>query len=130
MKGRSRDVLTAVVLLLVAASTAVAHHSVPGQFDTSKLVTLKGIISKVEWMNPHAYVFLDVKEANGAVTTWALGTLPIPMLRKAGLTKETLKGKPGEVVTIAAMPAKDGTKRLGWISRITYSDGHHYRLFE
>ncbi|HEY3044564.1 MAG TPA: DUF6152 family protein [Vicinamibacterales bacterium] len=130
MARRCRGVPAAVFLLLVAASSSIAHHSVPGQFDTSKLVTLKGTISRVEWMNPHAYVYLDVKEANGAVRTWALGTLPIPMLRKAGLTKEALKGKPGEMVTITVMPAKDGTKRLAWISRITYSDGHHYRLFE
>ena len=63
----------------------------------SKSLTLKGTISKVDWINPHPYVHLDVKGADGKVTTWALSTLPIPMLRKAGLTKETLFGKPGEL---------------------------------
>jgi len=107
----------------------LAHHSVPGQYDMSKSLTLKGVISKVDWINPHAYVYLDVRDANGKVTTWALATVPLAMMRKAGLTKEALKGKPGEVVTIAAMPALDRTKRMGWISRITYSDGHYYHLF-
>ena len=51
---------------------------------------------------------------------------PIPMLRKAGLTKEKLSGKPGELVTIVANPARNG-KDLGWISKITYSDGHYYQ---
>lgn len=119
--------LTGGVLIaayLVAASTAWAHHSVPGQFDTSKPITLKGVISKVDWINPHIYVHLDVKEADGTTATWALSTLPTAMMRRAGLTKETLQGKPGEVVTIDAVPARDGSKHLGWINKITYADGH------
>jgi hypothetical protein len=55
---------------------------------------------------------------------WALSTLPTAMMRRAGLTKETLQGKPGEVVTIDAVPARDGSKHLGWINKITYADGH------
>lgn len=102
----------------------------PGQFDLSKQLTLKGTISKVEWINPHVYLHLAVREENGKTTTWALATLPLPLMRKAGLTKESLMGKPGEVVTIAAIPARDGSKNLGWIYRITYADGHYYRLFE
>ena len=118
-----------VIAALVAAAFASAHHSVAGQFDVTKSLTLTGTISKVEWINPHPYVHLDVAARNGRVTTWALSTLPIPMLRKAGLTKNALSGKPGEMVTITAMPARDG-KNFGWIMKITYSDGHYYRLFE
>ena len=113
-----------IAVFLVAASAAWAHHSVPGQFDTSKPITLKGVISKVDWINPHIYVHLDVKEADGSTATWALSTLPTAMMRRAGLTKETLQGKPGEVVTIDAVPARDGSKHLGWINKITYADGH------
>ena len=51
------------------------------------------------------------------------------MLRKAGLTKEALLGKPGEAVTVVVMPAGNG-KHLGWITRMTYADGHYYWLFE
>jgi len=79
-------------------------------------------------MNPHVYIYLDVKEADGSVTTWALSSLPTAMMRKAGLSKETLIGAPGETVTINAVPARDGTKHLGWISKITYADGHFYLL--
>ena len=109
---------------VLAVSAVVAHHSVPGQFDTSKPMTLKGVISKVDWINPHIYVYLDVKDAAGTTATWALSTLPTAMMRRAGLTKETLQGKPGEVVTIDAVPARDGSKHLGWINKITYADGH------
>jgi hypothetical protein len=111
-------------ICVLAASAVTAHHSVPGQFDTSKPMTLKGVISKVDWINPHIYVHLDVKDADGSTVTWALSTLPTAMMRRAGLTKETLQGKPGEVVTIDAVPARDGSKHLGWINKITYADGH------
>jgi hypothetical protein len=112
--------------LFVAVSPTLAHHSVPGQFDTSKPITLKGVISKVDWINPHIYVHLDVKGADGSTAMWALSTLPTAMMRRAGLTKETLQGKPGEEVTINAVPARDGSRNLGWINKITYADGHSF----
>src|SRR5256885_1923518 len=100
---RVRSSLVALVALtLVSAATLLAHHSVAGQFDTSKPMQLKGTISKVDWMNPHSYIYLDVKEADGTTATWALSTLPTAMMRRAGLTKEALIGKPGEVVTCDA----------------------------
>jgi hypothetical protein len=126
---RVRSWIFAVVTLLVGTLPIVgAHHSVAGQFDSTKPMTLKGIISKVDWMNPHSYVYLDVKEPDGTTTTWALSTLPTAMLRRAGLTKESLLGTGKEVVTIDAIPARDGTKHLGYISKITYADGHFYQL--
>jgi Family of unknown function (DUF6152) len=115
-----------IVGLLLAMAPARAHHSVPGQFDTSKPITLKGVITKVDWINPHIYVHLDVKDPSGTPTTWALSTLPTAMMRRAGLTKETLQGKPGEEVTINAVPARDGSQHLGWINKITYADGHSF----
>src|SRR5262245_20693457 len=125
MRHRLGGLLAATVVAL-AAATALAHHSVPGQFDVSKPMTLKGVISKVDWINPHIYIHLDVKGPDGATSTWALATLPTAMMRRAGLTKETIQGKPGEEVTITAVPARDGTKHLGWINKITYADGHSF----
>jgi len=128
MPKRFNRLLTVLTILLMAASAVFAHHSVAGQFDTSKSLTLKGSIAKLQWMNPHIYVYIDVKEADGTVTTWALETLPTAMMRKAGLSKESVMGVPGEFVTVLVVPAKDGTKHLGWISKITYADGHYYAL--
>ena len=128
MPKRFNRLLTVLTILLMAASAVFAHHSVAGQFDTSKSLTLKGSITKLQWMNPHIYVYIDVKEADGTVTTWALETLPTAMMRKAGLSKESVMGVPGELVTVLVVPAKDGTKHLGWISKITYADGHYYAL--
>ena len=116
-----------LVVLTVGATAAIqAHHSVPGQFDMSKPVTLKGVTAKVDWINPHIYVHLTVKDADGTTNTWALATLPTAMMRRAGITRESLQGKPGEEVTINAVPARDGSKYLAWINKITYADGHSF----
>ena len=127
MRHRFAVVLVAATLVVVAGSVS-AHHSVSGQYDASRPLTLTGVISKVDWINPHVYLHLDVKEKDGAVTPWTLSTLPTAMMRRAGLTKESLQGQPGEVVTINAIAARDETKKLGWISKITYADGHHVQL--
>jgi hypothetical protein len=126
MRYRVGSVLVAAVMAVTAAATLVAHHSVPGQFDVSKPMTLKGVISKIDWINPHIYVHLDVKESDGTTNTWALATLPTAMMRRAGITKDSLQGKSGEEVTINAVPARDGSKHLGWINKITYADGHSF----
>ena len=110
------------VVLLAMTTIAAAHHSVPGQFDTAKPLTLKGVISGIDWINPHIYIHLDVKNDSGGVEKWSLGSAPPAMLRKANLTKAKLMGK-GEVVEIVVYPARDGTKNLAWLTKITYPDG-------
>ena len=127
MRHRLLGVALAVVAVLATASVLSAHHSVAGQFDESKSVTLKGVISKVDWVNPHIYLYIDVKDGTETVT-WSLGTVPTAMARRAGLTKESISGKVGEVVTIECIPARDGTKHLGWVNTITYADGHKIEL--
>ena len=128
MRQRFNCLIGILAILLLVVSAAFAHHSVAGQFDRAKSLTLKGSISKVNWMNPHIYVYLDVKETDGTVSTWALETLPTAMMRRAGLSKEAVMGTPGEVVTVQIVPARDGTKHVGWISKITYADGRYYAL--
>src|SRR5262245_11378032 len=126
MRHRLGSLLVAVAISVAGTAAMLAHHSVPGQFDMSKPLTLKGVITKVDWINPHIYVHLDVKEADGTTTTWALARLPTAMMRRAGITREALPGKAGEEVTINAVPARDGSKHLGWINKITYADGHSF----
>jgi hypothetical protein len=107
--------------------TAFGHHSVAGQFDSSQRFEVTGTISEVEWINPHIYIHLDVKDEQGAVTSWRLESLPTAMLRKAGLTKEMIVAD-GMPVTVSGYPARDGTKNLGWVLKLTYADGHYYQL--
>jgi hypothetical protein len=117
----------ALGLLSLTAVAASAHHSVAGQFDNSKRLELAGTISDVDWINPHVYIHLDVKDEKGAVTAWRLETLPTAMLRKAGLTKDMIIGG-GMAVTVEAILARDGTKNLAWVLKLTYDDGHYYQL--
>ena len=118
-------VLAAGVML--ASTSVFTHHSVSGQFDTSKKVTITGVISKIDWVNPHIYVFVDGKDDTGASGQWALETVPTAMARKAKLTKDQMAGNKGETVTVAGHPARDGRKSA-WILRITYPDGRFVQL--
>lgn len=118
-------VFTAAAVL--AAATAFTHHSVSGQFDTTKKVTITGVITRIDWVNPHIYVVVDGKDESGAAGQWALETVPTAMARKAKLTKEIMAGKQGETVTVVGQPARDGRKSA-WINRITYSDGRFIQL--
>jgi hypothetical protein len=119
--------LAALAAVGLALGTAGAHHSVAGQFDSARRATITGTISKVDWINPHVYIHMDVADEKGAITTWRLESLPTAMLRKAGLTSEMLKGDGGKV-TADAILARDGTRQLAWLLKLTYEDGHHYQL--
>lgn len=111
-----------VLVALFVAPLAVGHHSVSGQFDVTKTVVLSGTVKRVDWVNPHIYIHLDVME-NGKAETWRLGTVPVAMARKAGITKESLLA-PGQTLKMSAYPARDGTQHLGFVFRIEYPDGH------
>src|SRR5215467_7697296 len=84
---------------------AWAHHELSAEFDDKKPVTLKGVVTRYEWNNPHVYFFVDV-ESNGAVVNWALETLSPDELRKDGWTRDSLKV--GDSVTVDANRARDG----------------------
>lgn len=126
MRQAARVAILAAGVTL-AGTSAFTHHSVSGQFDTSKKVTITGVISRIDWVNPHIYVIVDGKDDTGAAGQWALETVPTAMARKAKLTKEAMAGNKGETVTVAGHPARDGRKSA-WILRITYPDGHFYQL--
>jgi hypothetical protein len=117
-----------LVGLVVLTAPVFAHHAVGAAWDSAKPVKLTGIVSKVEWINPHIYIYVDVKDNTGKVTTWALESIPTAAMRRAGVTKEMVMGD-GKPVTVNAWSAKDGTPNLAWIIDITYPDGHKYTLY-
>jgi hypothetical protein len=91
--------------LLMAAMPVMAHHSIAGQYDTNRPVTLKGTVTKVEWMNPHVYFYIDVKDSAGKGANWTIeGGSPNGLLR-SGWTKNSLKL--GDEVTVEGFLAKD-----------------------
>jgi hypothetical protein len=95
--------------VLIAAAPLLAHHSFSAEYDSAKRVTLKGIVSKVDWMNPHVYFYMDVKDDSGAITNWALEMGPPNGLQRSGWTRNTIKV--GDEVIIDGTLAKDGSKQ-------------------
>jgi hypothetical protein len=94
---------------VLAGMPLLAHHSLDAEFDDKKPVTLKGIVTKFEWLNPHAFISVDVTDAKGAVTNWALELASTSELKSAGWTRESLKV--GDSMTADARLARDGSKR-------------------
>ena len=106
--------------LLAGAIPMLAHHSFSAEFDSTKKVTLKGAIVKVEWLNPHIWVYLDVKDDAGKVAHWQCEGGPPNTLTRNGWTKNTLKQ--GDQVTISGTLAKDATNTCN-ASSVALPDG-------
>jgi hypothetical protein len=101
------SVLSAAVLL-AAALPAAAHHSFAAEYDASKPVNLHGSVTRIEWTNPHARFYIDVKEADGSVTHWNLELASPNVLVRQGWTRNSLKI--GDEITVSGSMAKDGSK--------------------
>jgi len=103
---RAKSLARAACLgLLVSVAPALAHHSFAAEYDTSKPIKVTGVVTKMEWMNPHARFYVDVKEVDGTVSTWNFELGAIPVLLKQGWRKDALK--PGDQVTVEGNRAKD-----------------------
>jgi len=116
-----------LVAALAAAPLALAHHSLSGQFDVNKSFQVTGVVSRVDWVNPHTQVYVDVKKADGAMVTYKLESLPVAMMRKAGLSRSDLLGD-GRPVVIDAYPARSGIPTLGYLLHIKLADGREIQF--
>jgi hypothetical protein len=116
-------------VIFCAAVPLLAHHSVQAQFDLDKPIQLSGTVTKVEWINPHSYLFIDVKDSAGNVKHWAFEMAGPGALRKAGLSRADRGGlKPGDMITVNGVLAKDGTDS-GLVKTITLSDGRVFTIW-
>jgi Family of unknown function (DUF6152) len=105
---RTLKMLLAGLALLAAAQPALAHHSFAAEYDAAKPVKLRGVVTRVEWTNPHARFYVDVKETNGTTSTWNLELASPNVLVRQGWTRKSLKI--GDEVTVEGSMAKDGSK--------------------
>jgi hypothetical protein len=106
--------------LIIAAVPGFAHHSFSAEYDRAKSISLKGTVTKVEWMNPHARFYVDVKDDAGKVTNWEFELGSPNGLMRQGWTRNSLK--PGDVITVNGSRAKDGSNLVN-ASNVAFEDG-------
>jgi hypothetical protein len=126
MKCKFSAFLAMAGLLAVLAVPAFAHHSFAAEFDQDKPISITGTLTKVDWINPHIYIYLDVKDSGGNVVDWSFESLPPGWFHRMGLERKMFTL--GETVTVVGYGAKDGSKNLGWIKKVQFSDGRTVQI--
>ena len=117
---RKMSLAVAGVGLLLAAAPVLAHHAFSAEFDANKPIKLAGTVTKMEWINPHAWIHLDVKQPDGSVQSWMVeGGTPNTLFRR-GFTKDSLQI--GTEIVVDGYQAKDGSMR-GNGRDVTFKDG-------
>ena len=111
------EVLHAMGAVLIAAVPMAAHHSFSAEYDATAMVTLKGIVSKVEWSNPHVHIYIEVKDQSGRVTTWDMEGAPPNALKRNGITSDIVNV--GDTITITGYRARDNSTRASRCEVIT-----------
>lgn len=113
--------LTSIFLCVVPTW---AHHAFSAEYDSTKKLILKGTLTKVDWVNPHVFLYVDVKDSSGKVTSWAVETGPPTALHRYGAKRNMFVE--GETITIEAYAAKDGTKALAGLRHVTFQNGTEF----
>ena len=109
MNARFLKRFSVVAAILFISGAALAHHGAAG-YDSNKLTTLKGTVTDFRFQNPHAQVFLDVKDSSGKVQNWILEAVGIATLTRSGWTRSIIK--PGDSITVTGNPAKNGSPSM------------------
>ena len=118
------SILLAAFAVMMVSAPASPHHSAAVAYDLQKYITLQGVVTEVKWENPHTWIYLDVKEANGAIVKWGFeGAVPNQLFRR-GVTPAILKT--GMLITIKGHPARDASRHFGEVHEIVLQDGKSF----
>ena len=117
---RARVVASLAALSLAGAIPVFAHHSFAAEYDNTRPVKVTGVVTKVEWTNPHIWFYLDVKDENGSVTNWGFSGGPPGVLQRRGISRTAMK--PGDVVVVEGFRARDGSSNASG-GTVTFTDG-------
>lgn len=117
-----RTLPVALAMLLVASATpAFAHHSFSAEFDAAKPLTIEGVVKSAKFVNPHSWIYVDVKAKDGTVTNWGFEFGTPSALRDNGLTRDDVQ--PGASVQIGGFRSKNGGP-FGYATSVTFANGH------
>jgi hypothetical protein len=114
--------------LLLWGSSTSAHHALQAQFDTLKPLQLKGTLARIDWVNPHAYFWIDIKDDAGTSKQWGCETVGPNALRQAGFLRGPASFRTGETYTFEGFAAKDGSERI-FTTAVLFPDGRKIQLW-
>ncbi len=117
--------IAALSAVIISGGSAVAHHAFSAEFDSKQPLEISGVVTKTRWVNPHSWIYLDVKDAAGEVTNWGFEFGSVSALERVGLTKSVLP--PGTPLTIKGYRSRNGGP-FGYTVQATLSDGRKYQL--
>ena len=126
---KKRILMACVGLTTLVPGLLLAHHSPSAIFDMKKKVTLKGTVTKVDWVNPHIVVFMDAKGDDGSVVNWKFESNPPRWFTKVGVNRADFAAAIGQTVTVEIVSAIDGSK-YGYLQKITFPNGNQISLEE
>jgi len=121
---RMKTTVAVLCLALVTAPTVLAHHSFAAEFSSTNIQTIKGTVVEFQWMNPHAYIIVDVTDGAGKTARWGIQSRNLSILKRQGLSKQTFQA--GEVITVELFHHHDPTKNVGFARYIVKADGTKY----
>ena len=117
----TRQLLSGSALLFLFAARLTAHHSFGAEYDATKPITISGVLTKIEWTNPHSFIYMDVTDEKGNVANWKMEGYPPNVLYRNGWQKDTTM-KPGDKITVTGWRSRDGTN-WGQSREITLPSG-------
>lgn len=119
-----KTIAAALCIVMLTAPAALAHHSFAAEFSSTDIQTIKGTVVEFQWMNPHAYIILDVTDRAGKRARWGIQSRNLSILKRQGLSKQTFQA--GEVITVELFHHHDPTTNVGFARYIVKADGTKY----
>ena len=119
---------TIILGLLLTAVPTRAHHSFAVEFDANKCREFVGTLTRLDWQNPHAYFYMDVKDATGKVESWSFQTYALITLKRAGMDRQVFLDNVGKQVWVRGCEAKNGRKNYAAAGTLKFADGELHQV--